>query len=66
MTDAIKKTADVSPQIFRVDLSPDQAILTACSLATTNAANGGGSSCRPAGCKNFTGLGAGDSGPRPS
>jgi hypothetical protein len=54
------------PQLFRVELNPEQAILSACSLTTTAVANGGNMICRAGipGCKNFTGVGTGDSGPR--
>jgi hypothetical protein len=62
-----KKPYD-SPQIFQVELNPEQAILTACSITATSLANGGNRSCYGAGnnCKNGTGFGQGDSGPRPS
>ncbi|MDP2382801.1 MAG: hypothetical protein Q8N00_08345 [Nitrospirota bacterium] len=56
------------PQLFRVEITPEQAILTACSLTTTSAFNGGNRSCRGAGggqCKNRSGNN-GDSGPRQS
>lgn len=58
----------VLPQLFRVELNQEQAILTACSLFATNMSNGGNRTCRTqgaAGCKNH-GSRAGDSGPRPS
>jgi hypothetical protein len=55
------------PQLFRVELNQEQAILSACSLSTTNVSNGGGSTCRTqsGGCKSHN-SGSGDSGPRPS
>ena len=46
MSEAIKKNPYVPPQVFRVELNPEQAILTACSLGTTNVSNGGNHSCR--------------------
>lgn len=59
------------PQLFRIELDQEQAILSACSLMTTSAADGGENVChrrrgrriRP--CKN-SGANFGDSGPRPS
>lgn len=56
------------PQLFRVALNQEQAILSACSLTTTSAANGGNTSCRTpgaGGCKNHSNSN-GDAGPRPS
>ncbi|MGH7180922.1 MAG: hypothetical protein ACREJN_02975 [Nitrospiraceae bacterium] len=54
-----------APQLFRVDLSPEQAILSACSLMAMTAQNGGGGNCRPQnGCKKA--KAAGDSAARPS
>jgi hypothetical protein len=55
------------PQLFRVELNQEQAILSACSLSTTNVSNGGGGTCRTqgGGCKRHNTRG-GDSGPRPS
>lgn len=56
-----------APQLYAVELDQEQAILSACSLATTSARNGGNRRCNnifiP--CKNFS-LNFGDSGPRPS
>lgn len=66
MSEAIRKKPYVRPQIFRVELNQEQAILSACSLTTTSASNGGNSTCRPSACKRFTGVGPGDSGPRAS
>ncbi len=54
------------PQLFRVELNQEQAILSACSLATTSASNGGRGGCRPNRCKRNSGMGQTDSGPRPS
>jgi len=57
------------PEIFRVELNQEQAILSACSLATTSASQGGTGGCRPdsaGGCKRRNGGGGTDSGPRPS
>ena len=54
-----------TPQLFRVALNPEQAILSACSLAANTAQNGGGGNCRPQNsCKKANK--AGDSGARPS
>ena len=66
MSEAIKKRLYVPPQVFRVELNPEQAILTACSLGTMNVSNGSNNSCRPASCKRHSGVGGGDSGARPS
>lgn len=63
-----KKKPYIQPQLFRVELNQEQAILSACSLSTTAVANGGGASCRTpgqGGCKNHSNSN-GDSGPRPS
>jgi hypothetical protein len=57
------------PQLFRVELSQEQAILSACSLATTTASQGGNGGCRPngaGGCKRRNNVMGTDSGPRPS
>lgn len=59
------------PQLYRVDLQPEQAILSACSTLTTNTVAGFGSNtCRATGfapCKQAdSAFGMGDSGPRPS
>jgi hypothetical protein len=57
------------PQLFRVELSQNQAILSACSLLTNTASQGGNGGCRPAsagGCKRRNGAGGRDSGARPS
>jgi hypothetical protein len=59
----------VTPQLYRVPLDPEQAILSSCSLSAMSLSNGGGGGCRPAGsgnCKNRSGQGNRDSGPRPS
>ena len=55
------------PQLFRVELNQEQAILSACSLATNNANQSGNGGCRPAfpQCKRRTAA-DGDSGARPS
>ena len=53
------------PQLFRVELSQEQAILSACSLTASNPMAGGGDVlCRPGACKKAAGVG--DSGMRPS
>ena len=57
------------PQLFRVELNQEQAILSACSLTTNTASQGGNGGCRPnsaGGCKTRNGGGGTDSGPRPS
>ena len=56
-----------APQLFRVDLNQEQAILSACSLMTTSASNGGNSRCNRTliPCKRFS-FTLGDQGPRPS
>jgi hypothetical protein len=55
----------ITPQLFRIELNPEQAILSACSLMTMTAANGGSGSCRTqgGGCKRHS-LSNGDAGPR--
>jgi hypothetical protein len=58
-----------SPQLFRVELNQEQAILSACSLTTNTASQGGNGGCRPnsaGGCKRRNGTGGRDSGARPS
>jgi hypothetical protein len=66
MSDAPKRKLYIKPEIYRVELNAEQAILTACSLATTSAVNGGKVSCRPNFCKNHSNPNGGDSGPRMS
>ncbi len=52
------------PQLFRVELNQEQAILSACSLMATNPMAGGMDiTCRSGGCKR-AGSAAGDSGQR--
>ncbi len=65
MSEPSKKKPYTTPQVFRVELDPEQAILTACSLATMSAANGGTGTCRlqAGGCKRHSSA-SGDSGPR--
>lgn len=59
------KRSYVSPQIFRVDLDHEQAILTQCSLLAISAMNGMAMSCKVNRCKNGGAMGVGiDSGPR--
>jgi hypothetical protein len=54
-----------TPQLFRVELSQEQAILSACSLTANTGQAGGGANCRPQNqCKRANG--AGDSGARAS
>lgn len=53
------------PQLFRVELNQEQAILGLCSLTATNPMAGGGDvRCRPNLCKKAAGMG--DSAMRPS
>ncbi len=55
-----------APQVFRVELSHDQAILTSCSVMTVAAVNMGMASCFSGGflsCKAFT-INWGDKVPR--
>lgn len=57
----------VIPQLFRVELSQEQAILSACSLAANTGSNGGGGNCRPTtNCKRANGAGGADAGARAS
>jgi len=60
-----KKKLYSQPQLFRVELNQEQAILSACSLTTTSAVNGGNTACR-ANCKNHSNATGGDAGQRPS
>lgn len=54
-----------SPQLFRVDLNHEQAILSACSLTASNPmARGADNLCRPGACKKDARRG--DSGMRAS
>lgn len=56
-----------SPQLYRVDLDHEQAILSACSLLASNPMTGGMDvTCRAGGCKKANTGGASDSGQRPS
>lgn len=61
-----KKTYS-SPSLYRVDLDPDQAILSACSIATSAAYNNGSARCNTVliPCKRIS-FNIGDSGVRPS
>jgi len=53
------------PQLFRVDLNHEQAILSACSLTASNPMAGGADNrCRPGACKQASSVG--DSGTRAS
>jgi hypothetical protein len=55
----------IPPQVFRVELNHEQAILSACSLTAANAmAGGANAACRVAQCK--MGAVGGDAGPRAS
>ena len=64
----IEKKPYNPPELFRVDLNHEQAILSACSLLATNPMAGGmgAAFCRPGNCKNANAAGMSDSGPRPS
>jgi hypothetical protein len=60
-----KKKPYSQPQLFRVALNQEQAILSACSLTASNPMAGGGDVlCRAGACKKAAGVG--DSGMRPS
>lgn len=60
-----QKKAYVSPQIYRVELRPDQAVLSACSLMTVSAVNGANQWCR-SNCKSHSSMNQSDSGARSS
>lgn len=64
----IERKPYMQPQLFRIELNQEQAILSACSLATNNANQGGSGGCRPAGipCKRRNGTFGQDSAFRPS
>lgn len=54
------------PEIFRVALNAEQAILSACSLLAMNQMNGMMQWCRVNRCKNASSMNMADSGARPS
>ena len=55
------------PQLFRVELSQEQAILSACSLTALNLSGAGNARCQAMGCKNVSAsAGGGDSAARAS
>lgn len=55
------------PQVFEVELNPEQAILSACTTPAVSAQAGGGPYCRPSnGCKRATSSSGSNSGARPS
>lgn len=57
------------PQLFRVELNQEQAILGTCSTTTTTVNQGGNGGCRPAargGCKRRNNFMNADNGARPS
>ena len=55
-----------APQVYRVQLNHEQAILSTCTTPATDTMNGGGPGCRPSnGCKRATG-GTWDNAARPS
>ena len=55
------------PQLFRVELNQEQAILSACSLIANNPMAGGMDiRCRAGACKKAANAGVGDSAMRPS
>lgn len=63
------KRAYEKPVLFKVELDAQQAILTACSLATMAGSAGVTTACRPGGwfpCKGAAFMGGSDSSGRPS
>ena len=60
------KTPYTSPQVFKVDLNPEQAILATCSDGVTSLVGKGNARCKPVqigipqGCKNDSGGPGGD------
>lgn len=61
----IRKKKYSQPQVYRVELNQDQAILSTCSLTATNPMAGGGDVlCRSGACKKAAGIG--NSAMRPS
>lgn len=63
----IEKKPYTRPQLFRVDLNHEQAILSACSLMSSNPMAGGlDLYCRSGGCKKNALMGGSNSGMRPS
>jgi hypothetical protein len=52
MNDMDKKKPYTAPQIFRVELNHEQAVISVCSTTSGNAmAGGAGGGCRSGGCK---------------
>ncbi|MFI5247166.1 MAG: hypothetical protein ACHQWV_01260 [Nitrospirales bacterium] len=57
----------ITPQLFRVELNQDQAILSACSLTANSGLAGSGSHCRPTNnCKRASSASGADAGARAS
>jgi hypothetical protein len=52
MNDTTNKKPYIAPQVFRVELSHEQAVISTCSTTAGNAmAGGAGTGCRSGGCK---------------
>ncbi len=54
------------PQLFRIELNQEQAILSACSVGTMSVSMNGNGGCRPNVCKRNNAMGATNSGPNRS
>jgi hypothetical protein len=62
-----KKKPYSAPQLFRVELNHEQAIISACSLTSANLSGSGNARCQAGGCKNVSAsAGGGDSAGRAS
>lgn len=49
-----KKKTYSPPQLFRVELNHEQAIISACSLTSVNLSGSGNARCQANGCKNVS------------
>jgi hypothetical protein len=54
-----EKKSYSQPQLFRVELNQDQAILSSCSLTSANVSGAGNARCQAAGCKKISASGGG-------
>jgi hypothetical protein len=57
--EVLRRKPYITPELFRVELNQEQAILSACSLSSNSGSNGGGTHCRPLICKRANGAGGG-------
>lgn len=67
MNDMDEKKPYTAPQIFRVELNHEQAVISVCSTTSSNAmAGGAGTGCRSGGCKMGAAGGSSNATGRPS